>query len=62
MIRQAHKRGIPIDFKVKIETEDSSHEKCSRPVEEIKIEDNFGTDKEWQESEKSLSVISAIGV
>ena len=57
MIRQAHKRGIPLDFNVEAETE-----KLNPKQEEIKVKNNFIKDKESQRSRLSLSDISAIGI
>ena len=57
MIRQAHKRGIPFDFKV-----ESKIDEANSKQEEMKISDRFEIDKSSSSSRQSLSEISAIGV
>ena len=49
MIRQAHKRGIPLDFKVN-EEDLSSPSPFNWPKEEKKSEDRYNDDQEYAKS------------
>ena len=47
MVKQAHKRGISLDFQVKNEAETPNLKTYTRPAKKKnKFEDSFGTDKD----------------
>ena len=51
MIRQAHKRGIPLDFKVS-EEDFSSPSPFNCPEEEMKDEVSFGEEQAYKKKKK----------